>query len=43
MKINLLKLMDEDACYDYLREIRWGDSVKCPHCNHSAVIKNGKK
>ncbi len=42
MKLNLLKLMNEEACYEYLREICWADGVKCPHCNHSIVIKNGK-
>jgi len=34
--------MNEEACYNYLREVRWVDGVKCPYCNHSIVIKNGK-
>ena len=34
--------MNEDACYNYLRGVRWADGVTCPHCNHDMVIKNGK-
>jgi hypothetical protein len=41
MKVNLLKLMDEKACYDFLREIRWADGVQCPGCSDFANIKNG--
>ena len=41
MEINLLKLMDETACYRLLREIRWADGVQCPHCNDLEIIKSG--
>lgn len=41
MKVNLLKLMDENACYEFLREIRWADGVQCPHCSDLTIIKNG--
>ena len=41
MKVNLLKLMDENACYEFLRGIRWADGVQCPHCSNLAIIKNG--
>ena len=41
MKINLLELMDENACYELLREIRWADGVQCPHCSGLTIIKNG--
>jgi len=41
MQINLLKLMDESACYDFLREIRWVDGVQCPHSSSFSIRKNG--
>ena len=41
MKVNLLKLMDEAACYELLREIRWTDGVQCPHCFDFSIRKNG--
>lgn len=41
MQINLLKLMDEQACYQLLREIRWPDGVQCTSCGHLEVKKAG--
>jgi len=41
MKINLLNLMDDSACYELLREIRWADGVQCPHCSNFSIRKNG--
>ena len=41
MQINLLKLMDDAACYQLLREIRWADGVQCPHCNYVEIKKAG--
>lgn len=41
MRVNLLKLMDESACYELLREIRWRDGVQCPHCFDFSIRKNG--
>lgn len=41
MRVNLLKLMDERACYELLREIRWSDGVQCPHCSGFSIRKNG--
>ena len=41
MKLNLLRLMDAQACYGLLREIRWSDGVNCPYCNAFEVVKNG--
>ena len=41
MKINLLNLMDDNACYKFLRETRWADGVQCPHCSDFSIRKNG--
>jgi len=43
MQINLLKLMGDEACYHLLREIRWEEGVKCPHCQSLEVVKDGVK
>lgn len=42
MQINLLKLMGDEACYNLLREIRWSEGVKCPHCQSDHIVKDGK-
>lgn len=42
MQINLLKLMGDEACYNLLREIRWSEGVKCPHCQSTHIVKDGK-
>lgn len=41
MQINLLQLIDEKACYELLREVRWSDGVQCPHCDALCIRKNG--
>ncbi|MCB0548407.1 MAG: transposase [Phaeodactylibacter sp.] len=33
--------MDEAKCYEMLREVRWREGVKCPHCESDTIIKNG--
>ncbi len=33
--------MDNAQCYQTLREIRWPDSVKCPHCKSKHIARRG--
>lgn len=47
--MNLMELIDqfgdEDACWDYLEQIRWPDGVECPKCESDRItrIKGGHK
>ena len=31
----------EEKCFRVLRELRWGEGIKCPHCGSSEVVRNG--
>lgn len=35
------RLIDEAKCYEMIRELRWSDGVKCPHCGSYHIIKRG--
>ena len=39
MQINLLRIIDDSAVYELLREIRWSDGVQCPNCNSLLIRK----
>ena len=39
--INLLDLIDPKKCLALVRLIRWGETVRCPHCGSHNVIKQG--
>lgn len=39
--ITLHNLIDEQKCYEQVRQIRWSDGVYCPKCGNGEVIKNG--
>lgn len=42
-QLNLLdfyqKFKDEDTCKDYLAQMRWGDSITCPHCSSTKIYR----
>jgi len=40
--IHLQELIDDEKCFQVIRELRWPDGlVKCPHCGFHWVKKNG--
>lgn len=39
--INLPKLIDDTKCYETVRELRWPEGVRCPHCDSAEVTKQG--
>lgn len=41
MQICLARLLDDDKCFDHLREVRWPEGRKCPHCESSRVVRQG--
>ena len=39
--LNIQDLIDDTKCYQMLRELRWPDGVRCPHCGFHWVTKRG--
>jgi len=42
MDIRIQNLVDDERCYETVRNLRWGNSVKCPHCEGKEIIKRGR-
>lgn len=40
--IHLQNLLDDTKCYAKVRELRWPEGVRCPHCTSSSVTKQGR-
>jgi len=40
--INIQKLIDDTKCYETVRELRWAEGVKCPHCGSVEITKRGR-
>ena len=41
MAIAIHRLIDDAKCYEMVRELRWPEGVRCPHCESDQVVKNG--
>lgn len=41
MFLHIHHLIDEQRCYEELRQMRWPDGVKCPYCDAKLVNKRG--
>lgn len=39
--IDLQNLLDDVKCYETVRQLRWPDGVRCPHCGAAHVTKQG--
>lgn len=39
--INLLNLIDSNKCFELVRLMRWGETVTCPKCSCTHIIKQG--
>jgi transposase-like protein len=42
MVINILGIVDDAKCYEVVRQLRWPDGVRCPHCDGAHVVKQGR-
>ena len=40
--ISLQKLLDNEKCYEALRQARWPDGVRCPHCDAATLTRQGR-
>lgn len=41
MLINLQTLIDEQKCYETVRQLRWTEGVTCSKCGSKSVVKRG--
>ena len=40
--VNIRDLIDDAKCFQTVRDLRWPDLVKCPHCSSESVTKDGR-
>jgi len=40
--VNLSSLIDDAKCYALVRQHRWPEGVRCPHCQSSSVALHGR-
>jgi transposase-like protein len=41
MLVNILGITDDAKCYEMVRQLRWPDGTRCPHCDSAHVVKQG--
>ena len=41
MLLNIQQLIDDAKCYGVVRDMRWPEGVKCPHCGSGEINKRG--
>ena len=39
--VNLASLIDDAKCYELVRQHRWPEGVRCPHCDSASVARHG--
>lgn len=39
--LNIQMLIDDAKCYEVVRQLRWTEGVRCPHCGTERVGKRG--
>lgn len=40
--LSIHQLIDDEKCYEVVREERWAEGVSCPHCDSKQVKKRGR-
>ena len=41
MVLQIKEIVDDRLCYEKVREIRWSEGVKCPHCQSPEYKRHG--
>lgn len=41
MLLHIDDLIDEQKCYEEVRQMRWAKGVRCPYCNAKLINKRG--
>jgi transposase-like protein len=40
--ISIKRLINEEQCYEAIRQLRWSDKIRCPYCDSEHIIKRGR-
>jgi transposase-like protein len=40
--VNLPSLVDDARCFELVRQHRWPEGVRCPHCGSAGVARDGR-
>ena len=40
--VNLPSLIDDARCFELVRQHRWPEGVRCPHCSSAGVARDGR-
>jgi transposase-like protein len=40
--VNLPSLIDDAKCHELIRQHRWPEGVRCPHCDGAVVARDGR-
>src|ERR671910_2084597 len=40
--VSLSSLNDDAKCYELVRQHRWPEGVRCPHCDRASVARHGR-
>src|SRR5512135_2207427 len=41
MTLKIRSLIGDAKCYEMVRDLRWPDGLRCPHCDSARVTKQG--
>ena len=41
MIVHIYEIVDDRLCYEKVRELRWAEGVKCPHCGSFSYRRHG--
>jgi len=39
--VSLSSLIDDAKCYELIRQHRWPNGIRCPHCDSPSVARDG--
>ena len=42
MELQIQNLIDDERCYEAVRQLRWKEGIKCPQCEDKHIIKRGR-
>ena len=40
--LNIQSLIDDTRCFQVIRDLRWPEGVRCPHCDAERVTRQGR-
>jgi transposase-like protein len=42
MELRIQSLIDDERCYEAVRQLRWGSGIKCAYCQSTHIMKRGR-